>query len=467
MEKDEHYEKLGHVRQVNLAAIRPHPLNDKLYAPVDPDDPAIRDLAKDIRKNGVLEPLVLTKDFVVLSGHRRRVAAGLARLTDVPCRVMPFNSEDARCLALLASHNKHRVKTADEILREEVIDASTARDSHRRLIEHRKRNASVQVQQIKIEGVKHRWQISKAKRPMLDAVLRVLESYRQFLPVTLRRIHYALLNDPPLRHAGKPGSRYRNTVQSYKDLSDLLLRARQENYLPWEWVHDPTRPVTNWACHDNVQDFMREQFKGFLRGYHRDYLQSQPNHIEMVGEKITLDGVIRPVVGEYGIRVTTGRGYCSYSKLKEMADRFEGSGKEKLVVLFLSDFDPEGEDIPHAFARCLRDDHDIEEYELVPVKVALTEAQVRQLGLPPQMTAKEGSSRRDKFVEQHGEQVFELEAVPPERLQAILRDAINSVIEVNLFNAEIDREGQDAADLDRIRRRLLSRVCEIEELDDE
>lgn len=351
----------GHVqvRLVSLAALRPHPLNDKLYQPIDANDPAIKDLTRSIRRFGIKTPLLITADHVILSGHRRCFAARKAGLQEVPCTIEPFDSSDRRCLRLLMECNRQRVKTADEFIREEVIAASDPKECHRRLIEHRQRSAAVEVQTIEIEGSKRRWKISKAKWPMLEAVIRVLETYQDFLPVTLRRIHYALLNDPPLRHASKPHSRYDNTIQSYKDLSDLLLRARQEGEVPWEWVHDPTRLETTWACQQNLQQFMRKQLQGFLQGYHRDYLQSQPNHIELIGEKLTLDGVIRPILAQYGIRVTTGRGYCSYSKLKELVDRFEGSGKEQLVLLFLSDFDPEGEDIPHAIARCLRDDHDL------------------------------------------------------------------------------------------------------------
>jgi hypothetical protein len=124
----------------------------------------------------------------------------------------------------------------------------------------------------------------------------------------------------------------------------------------------------------------------------------------------------------------------------------------------LSDFDPEGEDIPHAIVRCLRDDHGIDEGRLVAVKVALRREQVRALRLPPQMKAKETSSRCEKFVEQHGEDVYELEAVPPERLQTILRNGIDGVLDVDAFNAEIDQERQDTADLERIRQSLLSRL---------
>ena len=67
-----------------------------------------------------------------------------------------------------------------------------------------------------------------------------------------------------------------------------------------------------------------------------------------------------------------------------MAQRYWASGKEKLVLLVLSDFDPSGEDIAHSFARSMRDDFGIS--KIVPMKVALNRNQIDRLGLPPQMT---------------------------------------------------------------------------------
>src|SRR5438477_541515 len=46
----------------------------------------------------------------------------------------------------------------------------------------------------------------------------------------------------------------------------------------------------------------------------------------------------------------------------------------------------------------------------------------------------------------------ELESVAPERLQNILRDAIDRVLGIAAFNAEIGQERHDAAHLDRVRR---------------
>ncbi len=148
---------------------------------------------------------------------------------------------------------------------------------------------------------------------------------------------------------------------------------------------------------------------------------------------------------EYTIPFTLGRGYSSLPPRYEMAQRFKRSGKARLVLLVLSDFDPEGEDIPHSFARSMRDDFRIRSIDFI--KVALTASQAKELQLPLGLKAKAGSSRRKKFVRAHGEHVFELEALEPEQLQAILRQTIESVLDMDLLRAEQDAERQDAARL--------------------
>jgi hypothetical protein len=446
--------KLGHVPilQMPLAALSPAKVNDLVYRPVDPAAPDVQELAESIRKKGVLEPLVITTDNVILSGHRRRVACLLARLTVVPCRRENVASTDPEFLPLLIEYNRQRVKTLDEVLREEVV-AVDPEAAYQELLTFRKRAARVDVDTIEIEGYKRRARISKAKQPFLDAIQRVLDELRDFWPLTDRSIHYQLLNDPPLTHASKAHSIYRNTVPFYKQTCELLTRARLEGIIPWAAIHDPTRPVAEWEVYRSTAPFLREQLENFLNGYCRDLLQSQPNHIEIVGEKNTIESIIRPVAMEHCIPYTIGRGYSCIDARKKLANRYYRSGKEELVLLFLSDFDPEGEDIPHSFARSMRDDFGIR--EIVPVKVALTADQVEEMDLPPQMKAKETSSRAAKFTERHGNDVFELEAIPPDRLQGLLTEVIDGVLDVDAYNHEVEEEKKEAAYLAGVRRRLL------------
>jgi hypothetical protein len=245
-------------------------------------------------------------------------------------------------------------------------------------------------------------------------------------------------------------------VQCYKNACDLITRARLAGDIPFEAIHDPTRPVATWAVHAHVGAFVRQSLDRFLQGYYRNLQQSQPCHIEIVGEKNTVESVIRPVAAEFCIPMTIGRGYCSLPPRYEMAQRFKASGKERLVILVLSDFDPEGEDVARSFAQSMRDDFGIA--SVTAVKVALTRDQVQALNLPPVMKAKAGSSRRKQFVARFGDDVFELEAVPPERLQELLRQAIGDVLDADAYNRELDAERHEAAYLEGVRRAAIKQI---------
>jgi hypothetical protein len=157
----------------------------------------------------------------------------------------------------------------------------------------------------------------------------------------------------------------------------------------------------------------------------------------------------RPMAEDYAIPYTLGRGYASLPPRYEMAQRFKRTGKDKLVLLVVSDFDCEGEDIGHSFARSMRDDFHIR--NIAYIKVALTADQVRDMNLPRGAKAKKGSSRRKGFVEKHGEFVFELEALEPHQLQTMLRQTIEGVLDMKLFRAEQKQEKEDVAYLARVR----------------
>jgi hypothetical protein len=355
------------------------------------------------------------------------------------------------------------VKSFDEVLREEIMSADPE-EGYQKLLEHRAEAARVNIKTGTIEGYKRRAAISEAKQPFLDAIKTIIERLHRYLPLSDRQIHYQLLNDPPLIHASKPGSKYRNDMRSYKSLVELLTRARIAGLISFDAIHDPTRPVTTWRVDPSPGPFIRREADNFLKVYWRDRQTSQPLHIEILGEKNTVEGIIRPVAADYCIPYMLGRGYSSLPPRYEMAERFDLSGKDTLLLLVLSDYDPEGEDIPHSFARSMRDDFGIEGVEFV--KVALTREQVQELNLPPGLTAKEGSSRRQKFVERHGEHVYELEAVEPDRLQTILRNAIESVLDMDLFRAEEQAERRDAAYIAGVRKAVHEMLGELQ-LDDD
>ena len=79
--------KLAHVQVLPIGSIRPAHENGVVYAAISVDDPEVRELAKSIKARGIQEPLLISQDGYIISGHRRWVAAQIAGLKEVPCRV--------------------------------------------------------------------------------------------------------------------------------------------------------------------------------------------------------------------------------------------------------------------------------------------------------------------------------------------------------------------------------------------
>lgn len=391
----------------------------------------------------------------LVSGHRRLAAARRAGLKVVPCIISPTRRADDLdgFVKLLAEHNLQRVKTRAEQLREEVVAIDPA-DAHVRLYQYRKASVSTDVAKIEMGAIRRRADISDAKMPMLDKCVEILKAQIDFWPLTIRGLHYLLLNDPPLRHASKPDSTYANTPESYKDLSGLMTRGRLDGLVPWPALDDETRPVKMVRTYSTPAPFLRRSIRVFGKGYCRDLQQSQDHYFEIIGEKSTVQSVIWPVAAEFTIPMTIGRGYCSLPPRAEMSNRFRESGRDSLVVLVLSDHDPDGEEIGQSFCRSMRDDFDIDEIQ--PIKVALTPEQIKRFELKPRMQAKETSVHHRKFVNRHGSDVFELEALSPAQLQQVLREAIDSVIDRDAFDYEVAEEAKDAAHLEGVRKAVIN-----------
>ena len=433
------------VSHFSLNELRQAPENgilyDKFCPHTDADDSK---LYRSIKAEGIREPLHVSADGVILSGHRRYAAASWLGLTVVPCIVaddIVYNdlSADER-LGVLALYNRQRDKSNAERLREAMQEVKPD-EAYENLLQDRIERRRIDIEDnVELGQCKQRARITT--RAFLQAAQRAIESEREFWPETVRRVHYLLLNDPPLRHDRKPGSTYRNDLASYKALTNLLLRARLTGEIPFEAIEDETRPIHELEIYQNPAEFVKDQTRGFLRGYARDLLRGQLNHIEILVEKNAIRKHVEQVADDYCVPVTTGRGYSSLTPRLQMVRRFIRSGKEKLILLILSDFDPDGEEIAASFPRSLRDDFGLQ--YVVAHKVALSGDDVRKYGLPSDMEAKDTSTNYMKFVSRHGIHVAELDAAPVELLQDKLRTAIVSCLDMETYRREQDQEREDA-----------------------
>ncbi|MDE1767269.1 MAG: hypothetical protein KGI27_13510 [Thaumarchaeota archaeon] len=135
------------------------------------------------------------------------------------------------------------------------------------------------------------------------------------------------------------------------------------------------------------------------------------------------------------------RGYSSFTKVYEAINkRFSLYGDRPITILHFSDHDPSGlnmtEDIQSRLYR-------YGSHAKVK-RIALTYTQVRQFGLEP-MPTKMSDSRWREYSIQYGNQCWELDALPPNELQNIIRDAIKGHVDVSRWNKtfkEIEKEKQ-------------------------
>jgi ParB family chromosome partitioning protein len=100
--------------QMKVSELKPHKLNSTIYN----DNPeTLKELVHSINLNGLLEPLVINRSNVVISGHRRLLALKEIGWEKCDCRLSEFENETIALISL----NAYRVKTESELVREAEI----------------------------------------------------------------------------------------------------------------------------------------------------------------------------------------------------------------------------------------------------------------------------------------------------------------------------------------------------------
>jgi len=110
-----------------LSTLRPNPLSVAIYG----EEVVDAALVESIRASGLLVPLTVREDGVIISGHRRFRAACAAGLDCVPTVVAAFEDQLDERLAII-EHNRQREKTVTQRMREgeelEKIERQKAKD---------------------------------------------------------------------------------------------------------------------------------------------------------------------------------------------------------------------------------------------------------------------------------------------------------------------------------------------------
>jgi hypothetical protein len=237
-----------------------------------------------------------------------------------------------------------------------------------------------------------------------------------------------------------------NTALEYSKIQGLITDARYAGLIDWDAIEDrnraPERPQ-DWADGSAILDASASAFR-------LDRWKDQPFYTEVWVEKAALAGVLAPIASDYHVTLMVNRGYSSASAMKESADRIRGACRPqggigsggvmpRPVVLYIGDHDPSGEDM----VRDVRDR--LVEFgcpEWLDVrKLALTMAQIEEYD-PPSNPAKVTDSRAAAYIAKHGEYSWEVDALPPKALDALLRKTLNAYIDKPKMDAVIGEENK-------------------------
>jgi len=156
-------------------------------------------------------------------------------------------------------------------------------------------------------------------------------------------------------------------------------------------------------------------------------LPRQPFRICLIGEKTSLGEVLRPIAEEVRGEMLLATGEVSEAAVFGICSR-AAADKRRLRLLYFSDFDPAGWQMPISVARKLqahihREFHDL---DVRLIRVALTVEQVIEFDLPDS-PIKPGEKRAKAWLRKWGRQQVEIDALAalrPDVLDQIARNAV-------------------------------------------
>ena len=240
-----------------------------------------------------------------------------------------------------------------------------------------------------------------------------------------------------------------NSERSYKRVTSLLSDARLAGLVDWDMIADRgsvTMYPPCWTSAGHIVEACAEQFR-------LNRWNDQTIHIELLVEKQALEGVIWPVCQEYGIHFTSNKGYSSSSSLYGIGQRLRSKNHlegKSIVVLYLGDHDPSGIDMTR----------DVEErltlFSGVPVEVvriALNMDQVEEFD-PPENPVRLKDSRAQSYIEEYGRSSWELDALTPSVLAALIHANIRHYMDEDKYDAAVEQELKQKAELGKIAKRI-------------
>ena len=210
----------------------------------------------------------------------------------------------------------------------------------------------------------------------------------------------------------------------------MTLREEWDETPPRSWSSDP-RPGLTHALDDI--DLMPSVWLAAAA--------AQPYRIALVAEKSSAGDLLEPLARRYGCDLFTPDGEMTDTLIHRMAKAADADGRP-LIVIYFSDCDPSGYQMPISVSRKLQALRDIEFPNLrgKVVQAAMLPAQIIDLGLP-ESPLKETEKRAGAWKDAWGVEQTELDSLTslrPDTFEEIAVEAIERWYDTEL-EAEVER----------------------------
>ena len=303
---------------------------------------------------------------------------------------------------------------------------------------------------------------NQRRREVLDDfIIRLLQTtLKDVLPVSVRQIFYACVAA--------------NMVEKKEAhwIYDRVAFLRVEGRVSFDIVHDLSRGFDESYLNSEIED-ANATLRNYIKSAQSPRLNRQTGQeiaqvvwTEATGTISQLEKVASP----FDVPVVTGKGFASlgqsYYVAKDWLKLLDSLETNKLRVIYCGDYDPSGVGITHDVEKQLKYhfifSHHRKDIDFTVDRVALNEDMIIKENILTQ-TIEEKTIKSAKSGLWHGVngnkyESAQLEAIPPQRLQKIVRQEILNVYEASKFEPFEKEYEIECEKLQSIRDEILAKL---------
>jgi len=252
------------------------------------------------------------------------------------------------------------------------------------------------------------WKPRAASQKLLDQIDAVLTEYIDQLPLTARQIFYRLVG----------AYDYPKSERDYKRLQEILVRARRAQLVPFDHIRDDGIQRSNPPGFVD-EESLREAIKETIEQGVINPQEFQPLKQIVLCEAAGMLPQLARVANDFGVEVVSSGGFNSLTAKHDLASLISAEGKP-VIIQHIGDFDPSGVHVYQSLADDVTAFVDKLGGEVSFRRLAVTPVHISRLNLAAAPTKTTDNRSFD------GQGTVQAEAIPPDQLAQILKDALAS-----------------------------------------